>query len=192
MYTPFDLRCSEANSSSPIPARKIARDAARANRAALAFQRGNQAMAEIVRALTPPIPSGSCADFGTSDVLKTPSPFPDGMLYRTRGGLSGVRGLGQGWYATYPTGSYGTILQPFQTDASSLIAAWGCTPDFTQATGIPAPPQSDSVAGMALPQGTKAGFSCGWWCWILLGLGIVALSKEGKKTVQHYRRRKAR
>lgn len=185
MYTPFDLRCSEANSSSPIPAAKIARDSARNARVARAFENGNRTFAEIVQALTPPIPTGTCDDLQNSNAMKTPSSFPDGMPYRTRNGL---RGLGQGWYETYPTGQYGTVLQPFQTDASSLIAAWGCVPDFSGATGIPAPPASDSVSGIALPTAKPGG--CGWWCWLLLALGIVALSSEGKKTVQHYRRRR--
>lgn len=76
MYVQSTGACDLPNSASPITARQIADQNARVERIGRHFTSGNDDMAEIVRALTPPAPVGDCGAFTSSLSMVNLSPFP--------------------------------------------------------------------------------------------------------------------
>lgn len=206
-------QCNLPNSSTPMSQARINAQDAYVASVGSKFTSGNQALANIIAVLTPPVPSGSCSDFTSSASMHNVSPFPDypvtGAVLPPNPGLGRVRRRGMGqttqWPQMLPTGTYATPQPGFQLDISSLIPVWGCTAPSTPVLpggGLPpaaanatlpnpGPTFSPSVAGQSLPQ-TSA--SC--WPWpclliVLAGIAMLLPSPGKKKTEEHHRRKTA-
>lgn len=71
-------QCSMRNSTSPITPQMIDAENARLNRQVQPMSDGNSDLSELIAALTPPAPTGSCADLTNSNALIAGSPWPTG------------------------------------------------------------------------------------------------------------------
>ena len=75
MYVPYSETCDLPNSETPMSQAQIAAQAARLQRVGSKFIAGNQAMSTLVAALTPPIPTGTCADLTSSLAMRSAGRF---------------------------------------------------------------------------------------------------------------------
>jgi hypothetical protein len=180
MYVISSGACDLPNSASPVTPAQIAQQDAYVAKVGRRFTNGNRDFAQIISALTPPQPGGSCDDFTSSVSLDNISPFPfpvpPGVVYAGGGVKLGTPSApavpgspanapaGSVWTApgggsTYPWG-------PVQRDVSSLIPAWACAPSTIAGAGggAGAAPSNKFlwgalavVAGLALVTGDRSG-----------------------------------
>lgn len=144
MYVPYSGACDQPNSATPMTAARIAAQDARISRVGRYFTGGNQTMAEIVAALTPPVGSGLCDDFTDSSSMENMSPFPvptpgtvpaavtarllaAAAAAAAAGGPAPGSGPGSGpaaWVWTNPGGGASYPHGVLQRDVSRLLPAW--------------------------------------------------------------------
>lgn len=103
MYVDQASSCGLPNSATPMSQARIDAQNGRVARAGGYFDRGNQAMSDIVGKLTPPPPSGQCSDFESSLVFGPVLPFawPSPAAIAARSGSGG----GPGTQAILPPSS---------------------------------------------------------------------------------------
>lgn len=136
------------NSTSPITQQMIDAENARLNRQVQPMSDGNSDLSELIAALTPPAPTGSCADLTNSNALIAGSPWPTG------GSMDAPSPAVAG------PGSAGT---PGTTVASSSPSPAGST-----ASGTPASSGGNTPTTPALGPGgggfvrSSACNACGW------------------------------
>jgi hypothetical protein len=171
MYVPFGSACDLPNSSTPMTQARIDAQNRRVARAGQKFTDGNEAMAAIVDALTPPAPTGTCEDLTTSrsmfaaQVMAAPRPAGAGVAVGSSG--SAVLSLPsrgasywmqKGGPSSYP---YGAL----QLNVGRLVPAWDCSA---------APSMGDRFAD-ALKSPTF------WGVLAIAGLGLYAVAGDNKR-----------
>jgi hypothetical protein len=176
MYVISSGACDLPNSASPVTPAQIAQQDAYVAKVGRRFTNGNRDFAQIISALTPPQPGGSCDDFTSSLSLDNISPFPfpvpPGVVYAGGGVKLGTPSAPAGSPAGLPAGSVWTVpgggstypWGPVQREVSSLIPAWACaSPAAASGAGAAAPSKNflwgalAVVAGLALVTGKRSG-----------------------------------
>lgn len=192
MFFPSALACSQPNSSTPLSAAANARQARHFARVARSFTRGNRALDDIMRGLTPPVASPSCGDLKTSAGLRTSSPAraratygalqmpivggPSAGVSAPLGnvGVSGVRrGRGMGAW------SGSAWNPPLSTPGVAEVCA---DPIVLPVDTVSRPPDGSASRSPAVLPAAAAGYtSLEWWQWGLLAVLAAATVYEVSK-----------
>lgn len=174
MYVAFGSACDLPNSATPMTQVRIDAQNRRVARVGKRFTDGNDVMAALVNALTPPAPAGTCDDLTNSNSMLASqvmaAPLPPGAVApgsAAAGGSGSALSLPSrgasywmqpGGPSTYP---YGAL----QLNVGRLVPAWDCS----------APAFMGDRFSSALKSPTF------WGVLAIAGLGLYAVAGDKKR-----------